>query len=64
MGDEYARASSAEVRAICRHHASWARGRLPHLESLAAQGNPTIAPSFSALGQQLLKQLTSVANDV
>ena len=59
-GDKYARATSLEALTIYRTHALTTEGRLAQLATLAAHGDPTIAPSFSVLIRQLLSELAGV----
>jgi hypothetical protein len=57
---DYARVASAEALTIYRDHASTTEGRLTQLAALAAEGDPTIAPSFSVLIRQLFSELSVV----
>jgi hypothetical protein len=58
--NDFARVTSAEALTIYRDHASTTEGRLAQLAALAAEGDPTIAPSFSILTRQLLRELAGV----
>ena len=60
--NEYARVTSAEALTVYRDHASTTEGRLAQLAALAAEGDPTIAPSFSVLIRELLTELDVVTN--
>lgn len=55
--DDHAAAVSAEAIEIYRVHASTAGGRITQLAAAAAQGDPTVAPAFAALVNQLLESL-------
>jgi hypothetical protein len=57
--DEHAQAVSATALEMYRAHASSAEGIIPQLAGRAASGDPSIAPSFAVLVQQLLTELKS-----
>ncbi len=52
--DEHAATVTAEALDIFRAHGSTPQGRLAALAAAAAQGNPTVAPAFGALVNELL----------
>lgn len=55
--DDHAAVASAEAIEIYRTHASAPDDRIALLAASAAQGDPTIAPAFAALVQELLAAL-------
>lgn len=55
--DEHAAAVTAEAIEVYRAHASADRGRIAQLAAAAAHGDPTVAPSFAALVEELLAAL-------
>lgn len=55
--DEHAATVSAEALELYRVHASAPTGRFAELATVAAQGDPTVAPAFSALVSGLLVAL-------
>jgi len=55
--NEHAAAVSAEAIEVLRQQASTANGAIAVLAATAASGDPTIAPSFAALTNQLLAAL-------
>ncbi|NLE98243.1 MAG: hypothetical protein GX596_09710, partial [Propionibacterium sp.] len=56
-GDKHASAVTKEAIEVFRAHASSPDGRIARLAAAAAQGDPTIAPSFAALVTTLLAVL-------
>ncbi len=52
--DEHAAAATSEALDVLREHGATAEARLPQLASAASQGDPTIAPAFAALVNELL----------
>ncbi len=52
--ERYAAASTAEAIDVLRTHGSTPDGRLPLLAAAAAQDDPTVAPAFAALVNELL----------
>lgn len=55
--DQHSAAVTAEALDIFRAHGSTPRGRLAELAAAASQGDPTVAPAFAALINELLKAL-------
>lgn len=55
--DAHAAAATAEAIDLLRLHASTPRGRISALAATAAQGDPTVAPAFAALTNDLLAAL-------
>jgi hypothetical protein len=54
---EHAGAVTAEALGVYRTHASTPQGRIAVLAGSAAQGDPTVAPSFAALVNELMSAL-------
>lgn len=55
--EEHAAAVTAEAIDLLRAHGSTAQGRIAALAASAAQGDPTVAPSFAALVAELVDAL-------